>query len=215
MKVQNESKSRGHSFYTDPTAYVINQRVHKTHFTWWTKSRKKTRQRVRINVIFTHLLSINILCMHCYRQINLYTLPKHSVITPYCKVIKLHLASCSQNKKKLMIETDVEWASCHDGACLCYVRSVDCCPFRIFWINFVAWSVNYCQWQVDLFNKGWIIILQMTQRILFSVKDGTKRDEQTEEDGGNLASVEQKDAFKEDPLSEIEGTWLYLWGIIK
>lgn len=45
----------------------------------------------------------------------------------------------------------------------------------------------------------------MTQRILFSVKDGTKR-EQTEEDGGNLASVEQKDAFKEDPLSEIEGT---------
>lgn len=55
----------------------------------------------------------------------------------------------------------------------------------------------------------------MTQRILFSVKDGTKRDEQTEEDGGNLASVEQKDAFKEDPLSEIEGTWLYIWGIIK
>lgn len=50
----------------------------------------------------------------------------------------------------------------------------------------------------------------MTQRILFSVKEGTKRDEQTEEDGGNLASVEQKDAFKEDPLSEIEGTWLYL-----
>lgn len=45
--------------------------------------------------------------MHCYRQINLYTLSKLSVITPYCKVTKLHLASCSQNKKKL-IETDVE-----------------------------------------------------------------------------------------------------------
>lgn len=47
----------------------------------------------------------------------------------------------------------------------------------------------------------------MAHVYVMSVKDGTKRDEQTEEDGGNLASVEQKDAFKEDPLSEIEDEW--------
>lgn len=51
----------------------------------------------------------------------------------------------------------------------------------------------------------------MTQRILFSVKDGTKRGDQIEGDGENLTSVEQKDSFKEDPLSEIEGTWLNLY----
>lgn len=55
----------------------------------------------------------------------------------------------------------------------------------------------------------------MTQRILFSVKDGTKRGDQIEGDGENLTSVEQKDSFNEDPLSEIEGTWLYILGIIE
>lgn len=45
----------------------------------------------------------------------------------------------------------------------------------------------------------------MMQRILFLVKDGIKRDEQIEEDGGNFVFVEQKDVFKEDLLLEIEG----------